>query len=228
MKNIILQIYSILTNIKFKILYTGYNVKKTIVFKLKITGIKNNRIESLNGCIKRSSLFFQGSQNSIRNYGYVSNLNIKVFGNNNTIELLENNQISHTNIYLRGNNCHISIGKNTTIGHSYILCMGSKNFIEIGEDCMFAEDIEIWNSDSHPISDTNGKIINPSKPIQIGNHVWLGKGCKILKGVNIGNNAVIGMNTIVTKNITSNSLNVGIPNKTIKENITWERKHIQI
>lgn len=228
MKKTILQACSILTNLRFRILHTEYKVKKTIVFKLKIKGIKNNSIESLNGYIKRSSFIFKGKQNNIRNYGYASNLDIKVFGNNNTIELQENHQISHTSIYLRGNNCHISIGKNTTMYHSYILCMGNKNFIEIGEDCMFAENIEIWNSDSHPISDINGKIINPSKPVKIGNHVWLGKGCKILKGVNIGNNVVVGMNAIVTKNIASNTLNIGIPNKTIKENITWERKHISI
>ena len=104
--------------------------------------------------------------------------------------------------------------------------MGEHNSIIIGNECMFAEDIEIWNTDSHPILDYHGKLLNPSKPIHIGNHVWCGKHSKILKGVTIGDNAIIGMQSIVTKDIFPNTLNVGIPAKVIRENINWDRHFI--
>ena len=110
-------------------------------------------------------------------------------------------------------------------------CSGTGDFKAIrnktGVFADVAEDIEIWNTDSHPIFDANGNITNISKPINIGNHVWCGKGSKILKGVSIGDNAVIGMQALVTKDIVGGTLNVGIPAKSIKENINWDRHFIK-
>lgn len=40
-----------------------------------------------------------------------------------------------------------------------------------------------------------------TKPIVIGNNVWIGSGVIILKGVTIGDNAVITGGTIVRKDI---------------------------
>lgn len=143
--------------------------------------------------------------------------------------MVENDvQINLSEIVVRGNHCKIRIGQGSTFGSVYMVCMGENNSIIIGKECMFAENIEIWNTDSHPIFDAGGNIINPSMPINIGNHVWCGKGVKILKGVTIGDNAVIGMQALVTKNLPQNSLNAGIPAKTIREGINWDRNFITI
>ena len=93
---------------------------------------------------------------------------------------------------------------------------------------MFADHVELWNTDSHPIYNEQGEIINPSCPIIIGNHVWIGKDSKVAKGVNIGNNAIIGFNSLVTKNIKSNTLNAGLPTKQIREGVNWDRRFITI
>ena len=42
--------------------------------------------------------------------------------------------------------------------------------------------------------------------IKIGNNVWIGANCVILKGVKIGDNAVIAANTIVRHDLKSNTL----------------------
>ena len=91
---------------------------------------------------------------------------------------------------------------------------------------MIADMVDIWASDTHPIFDADHQLLNPSKPVDIGNHVWLGRYVKILKGVSIGDGAVVGMSSVVTKNIKAHTLNAGSPCKCLKENISWAREHI--
>lgn len=55
---------------------------------------------------------------------------------------------------------------------------------------------------------SHGKII-------IGNNVWFGQNCTILKGVTIGDNCIIGYGSIVVKDIPSNSVAVGCPARVI-------------
>ena len=53
--------------------------------------------------------------------------------------------------------------------------------------------------------------------IIIGNNVWIGMNCVIMRGVTIGENAVIGANSVVTKNIPANVIAAGSPCKVIKD-----------
>lgn len=55
-----------------------------------------------------------------------------------------------------------------------------------------------------------------SKPVKIGNNVWLGEHVVILPGVTIGDNSIIGAGAVVTKSIPGNSIAVGNPAKVIK------------
>lgn len=55
-----------------------------------------------------------------------------------------------------------------------------------------------------------------TKPISIGNNVYIGMNSTILPGVNIGNDVIIGAGSIVTRDIPSNSVVAGVPAKIIK------------
>lgn len=55
-----------------------------------------------------------------------------------------------------------------------------------------------------------------TKPITIGNHVYIGNNVIILPGVNIGNNVIIGAGAVVSKDIPDNSVAVGVPARVIK------------
>lgn len=55
-----------------------------------------------------------------------------------------------------------------------------------------------------------------TKPIVIGNDVYIGNNVLLMPGVTIGNNVVIGAGAVVTKNIPDNSVAVGVPAKVIK------------
>ena len=55
-----------------------------------------------------------------------------------------------------------------------------------------------------------------TKPITVGNNVYIGEDSLILPGVNIGNNVVIGARSVVTKDIPDNSVAAGVPCRVIK------------
>lgn len=229
MKKILFEIYSVIMFMFIAIRFKSVHNVHSIIFKTTIKGFQRNKMTLHNSFIKQSNVLVNGENNEIcLQQSRLWKVNIGITGNNNRIEISPNAQLNMTQIILRGNNCNIIIGRGTTFGSAYMICMGEGNILNIGDECMFAEDIEIWNTDSHPILDVNDNVTNPSKPISIGNHVWCGKGSKILKGVTIGDNAVIGMQAIVTKDIAASTLNVGIPAKSIREGINWSRNFITI
>ena len=55
-----------------------------------------------------------------------------------------------------------------------------------------------------------------TKPITVGNDVYIGNNVIILPGVNIGNNVIIGAGAIVSKDIPNNSVAVGVSARVIK------------
>ena len=55
-----------------------------------------------------------------------------------------------------------------------------------------------------------------TKPIKIGNNVYIGNNVILLPGVTVGNNVIIGAGAIVSKDIPDNSVAVGVPAKVIK------------
>ena len=86
---------------------------------------------------------------------------------------------------------------------------------------MIAENVEIWNTDAHDITDImTGEVINSSMPVKIGNDVWLGKNSTILKGVTIADGAIIGMGAVITKNVPKSSITVGV-DKLVKSGVEW-------
>lgn len=55
-----------------------------------------------------------------------------------------------------------------------------------------------------------------TKPIVVGNDVYIGNDVILLPGVTIGNNVIIGAGAIVSKDIPDNSVAVGVPAQVIK------------
>lgn len=55
-----------------------------------------------------------------------------------------------------------------------------------------------------------------TKPIVVGNDVYIGNNAIILPGVTIGNNVIIGAGAVVSKDIPDNSVAVGVPARVIK------------
>lgn len=59
------------------------------------------------------------------------------------------------------------------------------------------------------------EFIPSSGRVKIGNNIYFGRYCTVLKGVTIGDNCIIGYGSVVTKDIPANSVAIGRPAKVI-------------
>lgn len=96
--------------------------------------------------------------------------------------------------------------------------------VRIGDDVLMASNIFIsdashgdYSFDSHESPDIppdERRIV--TRPVEIGDRVWIGEGVCILPGVTVGTGAVIGSNAVVTHSIPAESIAVGSPAKVVK------------
>ena len=112
----------------------------------------------------------------------------------------------------------LEIGRNSYMNASLIQCA---SHISIGNDCAIAGDVLIQDTDFHPILDENEQPKPISKPIHIGNKVWICAKATILKGVTIGDEAIVAAGAVVTKDVPPHCLVAGNPARVIKENVKW-------
>ena len=174
--------------------------------------------------IRKSSIYVEGDNNSVDlQEADIYNSTIRVLGTGNTLRIHNAVRVYNTIITIKkAKGGYIDIAERTHIGGGTIVCAGDDNFISFGKDCMIAEDVEIWSSDTHVIT-IEGKDTANSRPIVIGDHVWLGKGVTVLKGVAIGENAIVGMKSVVTHTIRPGTLNAGVPAKELKDGVSWHK-----
>ena len=112
------------------------------------------------------------------------------------------------------------IGDNTFIGTGSRFSLACR--VTIGRNCLLASEVSIRDNDGHPQDPERrlqGQPISAegARPVTIGDNVWLGRGCQILKGVTIGNNSVVGMGSLVNKDVPANCVAAGNPAKVIRE-----------
>ena len=55
-----------------------------------------------------------------------------------------------------------------------------------------------------------------TKPIKVGDNVYIGNNVILLPGVTVGNNVIIGAGAVVSRDIPDNSVAVGVPARVIK------------
>lgn len=194
------------------------------LFKSTKIRVKKGNSIKLNGKkIQKCDIKIQGKNNELV-LGKESTLRkakIRIEGENHKIIIGKNSMINKTSIEIYGDNGNLIIGDDASFGKVRFVMGEGKNVI-IGDEALFSYDIEIRNTDSHRIFDKNEDIVtNTGKDIVIKNHVWIGAGSKILKGVTIEDGAVVGGSSVVVKNVEANTVVAGNPAKKIKEKIYW-------
>lgn len=128
-----------------------------------------------------------------------------------------------------------SIGKNVTIWPPFNCIYGENihlgdniffnlncmiidnNHVRIGDHAMFGPGVQIYTA-AHPldaVSRNQGWEV--TRPITIGNSVWIGGSAILLPGVTIGDEAVIGAGAVVTRDVPAGVVVAGNPARIIRK-----------
>lgn len=110
----------------------------------------------------------------------------------------------------------ISIGENTFVNTNCMFL--DNNRITIGKNGLIAPYVQIYTA-GHPLKASEriagrgneSVYLTSTKPVTIGDNVWIGGNTVIFPGVNIGDNVTIGAGSVVTKSIPDNVLAFGNP-----------------
>ena len=112
----------------------------------------------------------------------------------------------------------ISIGKNTGLSGA-VICAASSVFI--GNECLFGADVMVADTDFHPLEPKNRRFADlaavRAERVEIGDNVFIGARCIILKGVTIGANSVIGAGSLVVSDIPSGVVAAGVPARVLRQ-----------
>lgn len=111
----------------------------------------------------------------------------------------------------------IKIGDGVGLSNTTIV---AESFVVIGEYTNIGGSTKIYDTDFHSIDSRvrlNGDKDIKSSPVTIGERVFIGGHCLILKGVTIGNDSVIGAGSVVTKDVPSGEIWAGNPARFIRK-----------
>ena len=113
----------------------------------------------------------------------------------------------------------LGAGFNMT-AESTIVCAKEITF---GDDCLLAWDVLVMDTDEHPLFDKDNERINPDRPIVVGNHVWIGCKCVLLKGAEVPNDTVLAAGTLLKSAFAGeNQVIGGNPPSILKRDVRWE------
>lgn len=126
-----------------------------------------------------------------------------------------------------GHGSKLSVRGNLTFGadfnltaESTIVCAGSITF---GSDCLMGWDVLVMDTDEHPLYDKEGNRLNPNRPIVVGDHVWIGCKCVLLKGAEVPDNTVVAAGTLLKSAFDGeNQVIGGNPPAVLKRAVRWE------
>ena len=146
-----------------------------------------------------------------------------VIENNGVIKLEEKVRIGGgTEVCTVRSVSELQIGRGTRLmGDCHIVAADK---VSIGEGCAISWNTQIMDTDFHSMYEGKNRV-NTDMPVSIGNHVWIASHVLIMKGVVLPNNTVVAAGSIINKgkyNIQNDCVITGLPNRMLKENISWE------
>lgn len=113
----------------------------------------------------------------------------------------------------------IKLGKNIFWGDFKTITIDftRPSLVEIGDDVRINTGFTLMTHDgaNMVLRRVYHEYIPCSGRVKIGNNVYFGRQCTVLKGVTIGDNCIIGYGSLVTRDIPANSVAVGRPAKVI-------------
>lgn len=115
----------------------------------------------------------------------------------------------------------ITVGRDSGLSGTVICAAMS---VTVGERCLIGADCMIFDTDFHNHEANNRRYapvnwLRISRPVNIGNDVFIGTRSIITKGVTIGDGAIIAAGSVVTTDVPKNSTVGGAPAKLLHSNV---------
>jgi acetyltransferase-like isoleucine patch superfamily enzyme len=94
--------------------------------------------------------------------------------------------------------------------------------IEFGTGNLLAWDVTILDNDYHGVLDEQGDMLNLPRPVHIGNRVWIGAQCILLKGTQIGSDCIIAAGSLLHRKFEGDGRLIGgNPARVLRQGVTW-------
>jgi acetyltransferase-like isoleucine patch superfamily enzyme len=128
--------------------------------------------------------------------------------------------IMHGTKIVVGKDAQLILGDNFTTSTEVSIIAEKR--ITIGDGSGISWQTQVMDTDFHHIADEHGVVFNEPAEVIIGNKVWIGCRCTILKGVTIPNGCIIAANSLITRKLSGeNNIFGGSPTRVLKSDITW-------
>ncbi len=101
---------------------------------------------------------------------------------------------------------NLSVGNRVSFNHGVFI--DARGGVRIGNDTRLSPYAVL---ESGFLRRENTTRLHDSRPIVIGNNVWVATGAIILAGVTIGDNAIVAAGAVVTRDVPPNTLVRGVP-----------------
>src|SRR5262245_23877993 len=185
---------------------TGVN---DVYCKARGSDIGNSAINLwFNGCTGSRVFLGEGLRGDVR-MSIHGDGSLVYVGNRCDLRGLEIRSYQRGDVIVIGNEV-TTVGTNTWISGKN--AGDARPAIIIGDDCMFAYDNVLRNTDAHPIFDQGDLEVNgPTSAIVIEPHVWLNDRAAVLKDVTVGACSVVGFGAVVTRDVTRFAIAGGEP-----------------
>jgi acetyltransferase-like isoleucine patch superfamily enzyme len=144
-----------------------------------------------------------------------------------TVLELNGNIICEGRLNIGGGSQIVTVNKDSELifGNNVSLTGGikliSRKSIFIGSNSIISWDTQIMDTDLHGIYQ-NEKLLNEDRGVVIGDNVWIGSRCNILKGCKIADNNVIASGSNIYSHVEGhNQVVSGSPIKVLKSDVSW-------
>ena len=118
---------------------------------------------------------------------------------------------------------HVHFGRN--VYANFNLTLVDDTHIYVGDYTMFGPNVVIATGGHPLLPELREKGYQYNASVRIGRNCWIGAGVIIVPGITVGDNVVIGAGSVVTKDIPSNTLDVGNPCRVLREINEHDREY---